>query len=104
MKTALCEIAFSKDYEFGKCFVVCPHGFLEYSPVGRAPGGAIDPVVGHVLVEGLQGDRSVTQNGSHTGRFPFHKYDAANENNHHIGGLADALSLDSGKRYTLQTC
>ena len=55
-------------------------------------------------------DRQVTQrqfaqqNGSHTGRFPFHKYDAANENNHHImGGLADALSLDSEKQYTLQT-
>ena len=34
----------------------------------------------------------------------FHKYDVANENNRHIGGLADALSLDSDKQYALQTC
>ena len=46
----------------------------------------------------------VQQNGNHLGRFPFHKYDVANEDNHHIGGLADVLVLDSGKQYTLQTC
>ena len=40
--------------------VVCPHGFLEHSPIARATDGAIDPVAGHVLVEELQRDWSVT--------------------------------------------
>jgi len=40
--------------------VDCPNGFLEHSPIARAPDGAIDPVAGHVLIEGLQRDWNVT--------------------------------------------
>ena len=40
--------------------VICPHGFFKYSLVWWGPGGAIDPVAGHLLSEGLQCDRSLT--------------------------------------------
>jgi len=39
--------------------VVCPHGFLKHGPVWLDPGGAIGPVAGHVLREGLQCGRSL---------------------------------------------
>ena len=42
------------------CVVICPHGFFKHSLVWWGPGGAIDPVAGHVLSEGLQCDRSLT--------------------------------------------
>lgn len=40
--------------------VICPHGFFKHSLVWWGPGGAIDPVAGHVLSEELQCDRSLT--------------------------------------------
>jgi len=39
--------------------IICPHSFFKHSLVWQAPGGATDPVAGHVLNEGLQCDRSL---------------------------------------------